>query len=139
MDDAVQIHTLGRGTQLAKWDIKNPYRVPVHPADRELLGISYNSNICRYGAAIWASLSPKDIHSSCRYPVIHLARGGNVCRCPAHIALFGQLSAAGKAENFRLSGRASHSHGGVLQIGCVYSRAKNGGPNLGIDIIGNRD
>ena len=43
VDDAVQlIQGLGRGTQLAKWDIKNAYRmVPVHPADRELLGMSW--------------------------------------------------------------------------------------------------
>ena len=42
--DVVQIvHALGRGTQLAKWDIKNAYRmVPVHPADRKLLGMSWN-------------------------------------------------------------------------------------------------
>ena len=44
MDDAVQIiYTLGKGTQLAKWDIRNAYRmVPVHPANRELLGMSWN-------------------------------------------------------------------------------------------------
>lgn len=41
VDDAVWIiNKLGRGTLLAKWDIKNAYRmVPVHPADRKLLGM----------------------------------------------------------------------------------------------------
>ena len=43
MDDAIWIiKQLGRGTQLAKWDIKNAYRmVLVHPSDRELLGMSW--------------------------------------------------------------------------------------------------
>ena len=35
-----RILQLGRGTQLAKMDIKQAYRlVPVHPNDRKLLGI----------------------------------------------------------------------------------------------------
>ena len=44
VDDAVQIvHTLGMSTQLARWDVKNTYRiVPTHPLDRELLGMSWN-------------------------------------------------------------------------------------------------
>ena len=43
VDDAIWIiKQLGRGTQLAKWDIKNAYRmVQVHPGDRELLGMSW--------------------------------------------------------------------------------------------------
>ena len=40
-DAAAEISAMGRGTLLAKLDIKNAYRiVPVHPEDRPLLGIA---------------------------------------------------------------------------------------------------
>lgn len=43
VDDAVQfILSLGRYTQLVKIDLKNAYRIlPVHPEDRQLLGVSW--------------------------------------------------------------------------------------------------
>ena len=88
MDDAVQIiYTLGKGTQPAKWDIKNAYRmVPVHPANRELLGMSWNCQTFVDTVLPFEFRSaPKDIYSSCRCPAAHPARAGN----PTYLALFG--------------------------------------------------
>ena len=47
LDDAVHFVTrLGCGTMLIKVDIKSAYRiVPVHPADRHLLGIHWNGGV----------------------------------------------------------------------------------------------
>ena len=47
IDDAInQILSLGRGTVMAKIDIKNAFRLlPVHPADRHLLMMSWNNSI----------------------------------------------------------------------------------------------
>ena len=47
VDDAVwMIKALGKGTALATFDIKNAYRmVPVHPADRRLLGMSWRGQV----------------------------------------------------------------------------------------------
>ena len=47
LEDAVQqILTLGPGTLLAKIDIKSAFRLlPVHPADRHLLGMKWNGEI----------------------------------------------------------------------------------------------
>ena len=47
VDDAVRmIKVLGKGTALATFDIKNAYRmVPVHPADRRLLGMSWRGQV----------------------------------------------------------------------------------------------
>ena len=52
VDDAVRcIRTLGRWSLLAKFDIANAYRaVPVHPADRLLLGLSWRSDTLVDGA-----------------------------------------------------------------------------------------
>ena len=52
VDDAARcIRTLGRGTLLAKFDIANAYRaVPVHPADRLLLGLSWRGDTLVDGA-----------------------------------------------------------------------------------------
>ena len=46
IDDAInQILSLGRGTMMAKIDIKNAFRLlPVHPADRHLLMMSWNNS-----------------------------------------------------------------------------------------------
>ena len=46
VDDAVAlIQQLGQDTQLIKLDIKDAYRiVPVHPADYNLLGITWRGN-----------------------------------------------------------------------------------------------
>ena len=47
IDNAIQeILRLGRGTMLAKIDIKNAFRLlPVHPSDRHLLGMSWSDGI----------------------------------------------------------------------------------------------
>ena len=47
LDEAIaMISSLGRGTQLAKIDLKNAYRIiPVHPDDRLLLGMSWGSEV----------------------------------------------------------------------------------------------
>ena len=47
IDDAIQhIMTLGRGTLLAKVDIKSAFRLlPVHPADRYLLGMQWENEL----------------------------------------------------------------------------------------------
>ena len=47
IDNAIQeILRLGRGTMLAKIDIKNAFRLlPVHPSDRHLLGMSWSDAI----------------------------------------------------------------------------------------------
>ena len=47
VDDAVrQVLRLGRGAKLAKLDVKNAFRLlPVHPADRPLLGMCWNGRI----------------------------------------------------------------------------------------------
>ena len=47
IDDAInQIISLGRGTMMAKIDIKNAFRLlPVHPADRHLLTMSWDKSI----------------------------------------------------------------------------------------------
>ena len=52
VDDAVRcIKTLGRGALLAKFDIANAYRaIPVHPADRLLLGLSWRGDTLVDGA-----------------------------------------------------------------------------------------
>ena len=43
---ASRILQLGRGTELAKMDIKQAYRlVPVHPDDRRLLGIEWQEEV----------------------------------------------------------------------------------------------
>ena len=40
------ILTLGAGTQLAKIDIRNAFRLlPVHPADRHMLGMKWNDQV----------------------------------------------------------------------------------------------
>lgn len=60
---------LGRGTLIAKTDIKHAYReVPAHPQDRPLLGMQWELKglLHGYHAAIWSALSCTDIHSSCR-------------------------------------------------------------------------
>ena len=48
LDDAIQqILNLGRGCMLAKIDIQSAFRLlPVHPADRHLLLMKWNGNIC---------------------------------------------------------------------------------------------
>ena len=48
VDDAVRIITRkGRGTLLAKLDLKSAYRiVPVHPDDRHLLGMEWEDTLC---------------------------------------------------------------------------------------------
>ena len=47
VDDAVQIIlSLGKATQLAKFDIENAYRlIPVHPSDRLLLGMEWEGQL----------------------------------------------------------------------------------------------
>ena len=47
MDDAVKvILALGKGTELAKFDIQSAYRiVPIHPTDRYLLGMMWNGQL----------------------------------------------------------------------------------------------
>ena len=47
IDTAIeQIRTLGRGTVLAKIDIKSAFRLlPVHPADRHLLAMKWNTQV----------------------------------------------------------------------------------------------
>jgi len=47
VDDAVQIIlALGKGTAMAKIDIKSAYRiVPVHPADRRMLGMVWRDKV----------------------------------------------------------------------------------------------
>ena len=67
LDNAVQvIRCLRPGTQLAKMDLKNAYRiVPIHPEDRPLLGMQwqgdiYLDTILPFGLRF----APKDIHST---------------------------------------------------------------------------
>ena len=52
VDEAVRcIRSLGRGAQLAKFDVANAYRsVPVHPVDRLLLGLSWRGETLVDGA-----------------------------------------------------------------------------------------
>ena len=47
IDDAInQILSLGKGTMMAKIDIKSAFRLlPVHPADRHLLMMNWNNSI----------------------------------------------------------------------------------------------
>ena len=47
VDDVVRaVLSLGRGTNLVKFDIQSAYRViPVHPLDRQLLGIVWNGQL----------------------------------------------------------------------------------------------
>ena len=47
MGDAVKVVlALGRGTRLAKFDIQSAYRIiPVHPLDRQLLGMMWNGQL----------------------------------------------------------------------------------------------
>ena len=47
IDDAIkEIIQLGRGALLAKIDIKNAFHLlPVHPADRNMLGMRWNDGI----------------------------------------------------------------------------------------------
>ena len=45
-DIAARVHQLGRGTVMAKMDIKQAYRnVPIHPADRHLLGMAWKGKV----------------------------------------------------------------------------------------------
>ena len=45
-DAALAIHTLGRGTQLAKIDIRSAYRiVPIHPSERIFLGVLWEGQV----------------------------------------------------------------------------------------------
>ena len=46
IDDAVrQVVSVGNGALMAKIDIKSAFRlIPVHPADRHLLGMKWNDN-----------------------------------------------------------------------------------------------
>ena len=47
VDDAVKVVlSLGRGTRLAKFDIQSAYQIiPVHPSDRQLLGMVWNGQL----------------------------------------------------------------------------------------------
>ena len=47
VDDAVRaVLALGRGTRLAKFDIQSAYRIiPVHPSNRQLLGMVWNGQL----------------------------------------------------------------------------------------------
>ena len=55
-DAAAEVCAMGRGTLLAKLDIKNAYRiVPVHPEDHLLLGTKWE-DIHRYNTAIRAQV-----------------------------------------------------------------------------------
>ena len=50
-DITTQILTTGRGTLMAKIDIKNAYRnIPVHPSDRHLLGMEWQNQLYVGGA-----------------------------------------------------------------------------------------
>ena len=50
-DITAQILTVGRGTLMAKIDIKNAYRnIPVHPSDRHLLGMEWQNQLYVDGA-----------------------------------------------------------------------------------------
>ena len=61
--DAVEVIVeRGRGTLLAKVDIKSAYRIiPVHPEDHQLLGMLWEGALCGYSTIIWPPVSPQDI------------------------------------------------------------------------------
>ena len=45
-DAALMMHTLGRGSQLAKIDIRNAYRIfPIHPSERNFLGVLWQGQV----------------------------------------------------------------------------------------------
>ena len=48
VDDVVKaVLSLGRSTKLVKFDIQGAYRIiPVHPSDRQLLGMAWNGKLC---------------------------------------------------------------------------------------------
>ena len=50
-DITTQVLTTGRGTLMAKIDIKNAYRnIPIHPTDRHLLGMEWQHQLYVNGA-----------------------------------------------------------------------------------------
>lgn len=82
VDEAVeQILCLGKGTLLAKVDVKQAYRnVPIHPDDRHLLGMGFRwPHLLRHYFAIWPQISPEDLYSTGRCPgVDREGKGGSV-------------------------------------------------------------
>ena len=85
---ADKVGTMGRGTMMAKVDLKSAYRmVPVHPEDRKLLGMLHveGSRLQRYLFAFWPVISPQDFYRGGRYV-------GMVCKTARGVtfdALFG--------------------------------------------------
>ena len=69
-DAARRIARLGVGSQLSKVDIKSAYRiVPVHPDDRQLLGMMWNGSLfIDCVLPFWLTFSTPDFYSNCRCP-----------------------------------------------------------------------
>ena len=66
VDAVAMVAEMGRGTVLAKVNIRSVYRlVPVHPEDRWLLGMTWNGGLfCGHHLAFWPSLGAYDIYGS---------------------------------------------------------------------------
>lgn len=57
-DAAVYVFEAGRGTLLAKLDIKSAYcNVPVHPGDGHLLGIQWKGKTCGHLSTVRSPIS----------------------------------------------------------------------------------
>ena len=66
LDEVVQqVSKAGQGALLAKMDIDSTYRnIPVHPADRPLLGMQWKGSIFfTHSTPIWFEICPKDFLS----------------------------------------------------------------------------
>ena len=63
VDDVIaEVVRRGRGTLLAKMDVKQAYRnIPVHPRDRYAV---------EYGTSVWPAFSTVAGHRSCRCPAM---------------------------------------------------------------------
>ena len=76
VDEAAKlIQRLGRGTLLAKMDLKEAYwAVPVHPADRPLYALA-GHNFCGRSTTVWPAVSAKIVFCPNRCSTLDLSPG----------------------------------------------------------------
>jgi hypothetical protein len=89
VDDAARIIVeWGRGTRLAKIDIAHAYRnVPVHPADRHLLGMQWKGGVYVDTAlpfGLRPTVSPQGVLCSLGHPRVGTATGWHHCMPPLY-------------------------------------------------------
>ncbi len=81
---AQRVLGVGKGALVAKFDLKAAYRnVPVHPDDRELLGMVWKDQLfVDTNPAIWTKVSPEKIFNAVADALAYMIRKRGVqCIC----------------------------------------------------------